>query len=276
MTTYTKPKDVSYTDMCIYIDDNIYKEQYDESLVYEYLYHIMVMLARNKYYFKTQAEYDYFGVFAATRLYSRLTDPKQFDESSKLQKIKSILNFAKATLYPLKVDFQKEHFFQEVKAKDDYSVLYNFQERVSESLYDLDKVEFQAYLYDIDKTIREHIKKIPYRGNKTLWTNIYTSCLLTILNRITLDNYSRKYLRGLKKDNLQTYKSTKRLLDRQKIDSVILFDIPDDFRDYVFVLVNEVFHIISKDLSDCINIEMPSSTTLKNILLSQTNEEYDE
>ena len=274
MTTYKKPKDVTYTEMCIYIDENIYKEKFDENLIYEYLYHIMVMLARNSYYFKTQEQYDYFGIYAATRLYMRLTDPRQFEENSKLQKVKSVLNFAKSILYPLKVTFQKEFFFQEVQQEENEKGYYNFQDRVSEVLYDLEKVEFSTYLMDIDKTIRNHIKNTQFYNDKKVWKNLYLSCLLTFLSMITLDKTSKKYLSNRCKNNLYIYKATKRLFERQKENCVILYNLDNEFHDYVFVLVNEVFHQITNDLSDCVSTEIPTQVSLKNLLLSQVEEEY--
>ena len=76
--TFTKPKDVSYTDMCRYIDDNIYTDNFDESLVYEYLYHIIFMLGKQAALFDKHMYYDYFALFGATRVYFRLVNKKQF------------------------------------------------------------------------------------------------------------------------------------------------------------------------------------------------------
>ena len=36
--TFKKPADITYTQMCIYIDDNIYNGTYDENTVFTYLY----------------------------------------------------------------------------------------------------------------------------------------------------------------------------------------------------------------------------------------------
>ena len=59
---YQKPKDVTYTEMCMYIDDNVYKDNFDERLVYEYIYHIVYMLAKKAQYFKKNSYYDDFAI----------------------------------------------------------------------------------------------------------------------------------------------------------------------------------------------------------------------
>ena len=71
---YTKPRDVSYTEMCIYIDEHIYSESYDENLIFEYLYHITLMLAKKNNYFNKLSDYDNFAIYGATHLFMRLID----------------------------------------------------------------------------------------------------------------------------------------------------------------------------------------------------------
>lgn len=51
--TYKKPAGVTYVQMCMYVDANIYKEQKQENLLYEYIYHICYMLACKSHFFHT-------------------------------------------------------------------------------------------------------------------------------------------------------------------------------------------------------------------------------
>ena len=83
--TFIRPKDVTYTDMCIYIDNNIYTDNYDVNTVYEYLYHIIFMLAKQSQLFNKHKYYDSFAIFGASRVYFRLTNKKQFELKSKLK-----------------------------------------------------------------------------------------------------------------------------------------------------------------------------------------------
>lgn len=274
--TYYKPKNMTYTDMCIYIDNNIYQDKFDENLIFEYLYHIMVMLARKKYYFKNSPTYDYFGLYSATYLYMRLTDPRQFEENAKITKIKSILNYAKSCLYSLKVSFEQQHYYQINQGSDyekDEDALNNYeiQNKLTETLNEIEKVEFGIYLNDIANTIKEQLRKIPYK--KSEWCNIYLSCLLSLLNRITLDKNSIEYLNQLKKGIQQQRKSIDRMYEKQRYNSVILYNLPDSMGPYIEVLVNEICTTIAQDLSTTVFETIPSNVNIKNLMMSSADQE---
>ena len=100
--TYPKPAGVSYTQMAIYIDEHIYSDTKDEEKLYIYMYHLAIMLATESAYYSTAEQYDQFGLFCATRLYLRYTNPKQFqmndDGSPKMKRIKSVLNYIKRVI----------------------------------------------------------------------------------------------------------------------------------------------------------------------------------
>ena len=101
---YTKPKDITYTEMAISIDEMAYSDNFDENLVFEYLYHLAYMLAVKGKFFNNSTDYNNFSIFTATRAFNRITSKKQFvldaNGSPKQSKIKSSLNYLKAILYP--------------------------------------------------------------------------------------------------------------------------------------------------------------------------------
>ena len=78
--TYTRPKDVTITAMCIYIDDHIYNGDYNEELVFEYLYHIVYSLSCKDKFFSRFEDYDAFALFCATKIFMRLIDKRQFTQ----------------------------------------------------------------------------------------------------------------------------------------------------------------------------------------------------
>ena len=45
MGMYNKPKSLSYTDICIWIDNNAYADSCDDEKLFEYLYYLTGMLA---------------------------------------------------------------------------------------------------------------------------------------------------------------------------------------------------------------------------------------
>ena len=200
---FKKPADVRYTDMAIWIDENAYLDDCDNVQLYEYLFHLVNMLAHRGCYFDTNAEYEDFSLSVANKLFLRLRNPKQAiliegSGKTKLPQIKSILNYIKRTIYPAKMDYERDRTTKTSQLKVD--VLNNF---ISNSLAynsskiedSLSKVEFNEYLDKIVYIIREYLYNIPYISDITTWHNIYMSCLLSFLNSITLSNASKEKLR---------------------------------------------------------------------------------
>jgi hypothetical protein len=130
------------------------------------------MLARKGRYFNKAQYYEDFATFLATQLFFRIKNPKQFDDNSKMNKIKSILNYIKAIIYSRKIVFEQEYYSQIISqplSEDDaveYDVEYSFADRISESVDELSRVEFDLCLHDIVKTIRNFLVRIPYRKDK--------------------------------------------------------------------------------------------------------------
>ena len=54
------------------------------------------------------------------------------------------------------------------------------------------KVEVESYLLKINKTIKQFLQYSPYYNDKVMMHNIYISCMLTLLNQITLSNTNKK------------------------------------------------------------------------------------
>lgn len=161
--------------MCIYIDNNVYREDLtdaENTLIFEYLAQIVNMLAHKYKYFNKNAYYEDFALYMATELYLRLKNPKQFkfDKNGKpqLPRIKSILNYAKKTLYPRKVDFEQKHYSQVLSPKSsndgaEYQIDYSFSDKLIETVDDMRLSDFNMYLEDITKTLKAFLKKIPYK-----------------------------------------------------------------------------------------------------------------
>ena len=264
---YKKPSNVTYTEMCIYIDENVYKENHNEELIYQYLYHISYMLAKKASLFNKNHYYDDFAIFCAGKLYMRLLNKKQYeyDEEGnpKLEKIKSILNYTKKLLYPLKVDFEQEEYSQTITPQQIESEnTYSFNQILNSYIDNLDFCDFNLTLNDVEKTCNKFLKTIPYKENTKEWLNIYTSVLLTFLNMVTLNNK--------KVDRLKHLSSTNRLTDTHIINAfkeeintkAILFHLDENMNDYIIVLARELKNIIAKDLSDILDINVSNNIEL--------------
>ena len=118
--SWKKDPKLKYTDLCIYIDENIPKlaepGKYPEieNKIYNYLWLLVKALAIKKCMFNNFEDYDGFATHSANRLFFALR--KNYQNQGKtikgklIRPIKSCLNYTKALLYPMKVEYQNETF----------------------------------------------------------------------------------------------------------------------------------------------------------------------
>lgn len=243
--TFQKPKDVTYTEMAIYIDNNIYTKDFDAYTIYQYIYHLIYMLAVKRCFFNKSQYYDDFSIVSASRVYMRMTDKRQFelDENGepKLAKIKSVLNYIKSIMYPMKVAFEQEHYSQVVSEEvGDESPIKPSDVSLDSSSFI--SIEILDYLKDLPRVIEKYLMKIPRVRNSNEWLNIHTSCLLTLLNCFTLT-----------RDKIESLENKENITDGyiEKLyssDDVILFHLDKEKHDYIQVLTRELKNYIYKEL----------------------------
>ena len=156
-----------YTDLCIFIDQNIPNiinpgEHPDiEDTVYNYLWLVVKALAIKARMFNDFQDYDPYAFYAANRLFFALR--KNYNNQGKtikgkeIRPIKSCLNYMKALLYPMKIEYQNETFReildeQFISKKFDS---FNFKEQLRESAKaSLGVTEnFREYIYTSFKNI---------------------------------------------------------------------------------------------------------------------------
>ncbi len=272
MTYYKKPTDVTYTQMCIWIDENVYKENCDDNLVFEYLYHISRMLAYKRRFFEKASYYDDFAIFCATRIFMRFRDKKQFEETHKLKKIKSVLNYTKSILYALKVAFESEEYAQNYNnfQKEEYCPNIDFHSSLVSSIDGIKLSNFSSCLNDSLNTVKNFVNKLPHKDDLEL-QNIYTSCILSLLNSLVLSNKNKEKLQNLKQNDRLKMEHIDKLFKKERDDCVLLYHLDLSMKNYIKVLVNEIRHLISEDLSNLLNEDIESESSIKNILLSSLN-----
>lgn len=263
--TYQKPSNITYTQMCIYIDTHIYSGNYDESLVYQYLYHLTYMLSRKMKYFDHNDDYDHFSLYLASKLYLRLTN-------SKKPHIKSILNYLKRIIGVQRITWQQEFGIQYYK---EGSQLYYFANHdLAQALVDeasiYDHKSYDTIISDINNIIWNHLKKIPFKKNSPEWYNIYISVVLSLTNSITPTIEQIDTLlsatSGTKDHALNnTYKHLREL-------DPILFHLDESMKSYIKVLVMEVRHAIAAEFSEEYNYYISSEDIMKNLLVNTYTE----
>lgn len=264
MKTFEKPVNVSYTDMCIYIDDNIYKEKHNVETVYKYLYLIIHMLSSNQQLLKSKY-LDDFSLFAATKVYFRLTNPDQFIKNTqgeyKLSKVKSVLNYIKSSLYFLKVDFEQSEYFQDIsQSLENVDLNFNFDNVISKSLSQMDLVDFELTMGDIPKTCEKFLSRIPYTRDNPMWHNIYVSTLMTFTSMCTLTYKQAKRISELSDTNHIKQYHYERFYSEESLKP-ILYHVPQSMGPYIIVLARQLKQIIGRDLSDIIKTKVDNDVT---------------
>lgn len=280
---FTKPTNLKYTDLCIYVDSLIQKDEPTEqelNLAFEYIYHIGFMLAHKHKYFNKNFYYEEFAIYLATEVMYRLFfNPrlKELDENGEpvLTKIKSVLNYMKAVIYGRKIDFEQQTYSQKISKLESAE---NFSYTYNDDLYrSLKETDIKLYFNSISKTIKHIVfDNNFYKNDKLLMKNIYISCLLTVLNSFTFSEDDIEKLNTTYSSIDSKYRLLSRLYSKNREESLILYHLDDKYKDYIKVLSNKIYKCIKEDLSELSSQSFAlSDDAITNILYLEINgEEY--
>lgn len=273
-----KPKELKYTDMAIWVDEHAYTKDCDDEQLFVFLYWLSQMLSKKRRLFRSNATYDDFCMFYAGNLYARLKDDKPHGKDGhKLPQIKSILNYMKTTIFGHKKKFEEFNLIneEEPEAEEDTESNYYMHSIVSSEVDGLLKVEIGSYLHDICRTARAFLSSSPYVKNRVLWNNIYLSCILTIINGVTLSVGDKKYfnsLAGYEKARMNFLCSC---YERERESPAILYHVPEKMRGYVEVQAKRIRHKITEDLSGMIRVPLMNEDTMRGIMYNDIRDKED-
>lgn len=247
--TFNKPKGLKYTDMCIYIDENMKwctkTGEYPiiEATIYEYLYHIFYALACKGNYFTNFEDYDQFSLYAAARLYIMLRN-KYIKQGTVMRgkevvPVKNTLDYIKNVMPHFRVDYQNQTF----------AAVFNPEAKHNTNIIEADlkasiRADYQSPLEDdfyetarqIPKIIKKVIKKSPYKNDKLMCRKLYMSCLLTFISDITIPSVFKNKLSKTKKvkDDVASR------IYQYNIEAPILWHLDPSLSDYVRLLVTQI------------------------------------
>ena len=257
---YTKPKDVRYVDMCIYIDNIVKRGNPTEdevNLIFEYLYHLSFMLSHKHKYFNKSHYYEEFSIYLASEVMYRLFyNPKLFkkDENGDplMLPVKSVLNYMKAIIYGRKCVFENENYSQKITEKKldqlDYTSSLNL--KLQDTLIYNIEADIDIYLKTLSKEIRSIIStNCVYKNDKILFNHIYLSCLLSVINSFTFTETDMSNIESTYSLPKSKYKYITKMYKKNRDNCVILYNLPDSYYDYIKILVRRIFNKLREDIA---------------------------
>ena len=282
---FHKPPNLKYTDLAIYIDNNLDKvvetgKNPDvENKIYEYLYHILYALACKKGFFNNFDDYEDFAIYGAGELFMTMKN-KQLNagktiRGKEVKPIVSSLNFIKSVLFPLKINYQRLNFegvFNPEVGHDTDTITENMKESIrAEYRSDL-KEDFETILKEFPVQLHKILLNTPYKNDETMIQRLYISCLLTFLNDVTVPNKL--------KNRLQKYRQ---LIDDDKLTKMyrynptetLVWHLPNHMKNYVRFLVTKTKFWVSDELTNLRNSSELTDDILNNIIRS-AYEQYDD
>jgi hypothetical protein len=267
---YKKPAGMRYTEMCQYIDANVSKlinpgEFPDiEATVYNYLWLLVKALAIKKCMFKKFEDYDGYSFYAATRLFLALRknylNQGKVIKGKQIKPIKSCLNYTKALLYPMKIEYQRETF-KEIIEEEFVSKQFDafaYKEQLKSEARDSEEISSKLKLYlqeafsQQSRLLDELLRKSPFGPSTPEYKNLKISILL---NSINILQAKKKLV----------------VTDQQ---SVVLWHLPKNMTNYVKILVKEFFTAIKLEIMDCCREASPTDDTLDAILQANWEESF--
>ena len=241
------------------------ESEYNEYLIYEYIYHIINMLAHKMKFFDHADDYDHFALYLASIIYMRLINRKK-------PRIKSILNYIKRVIGVRKITFQEQFLLPstlkdtKVYSFDNYALM-NYLVDES-SLYD--STAFNDIVYSLEDIVYIYLQKIPFKRDSVEWYNIYISVILTLLNSITpTDLQMKKIKEALPKNKDEVID---KIYKELRNAPAILYHLDNSMQPYIKALAVEIKHAISAEMSRECKYFISPDNTLKNLLINTYTE----
>ena len=266
---YTAKGNEKYTDLAIYFDENFYSKERDDEKCYRAMYLIYYMLACKKQYFRAFDDYDTFAQYAATTVYIRFLNKWRRGE-----RIKSLLNYAKASVYPLCINFKKQEFNEPIVSNEDPSLLWTYRIKMREAIQEqynegLPESIVESFK-EVPKMIKEILDETPYVDDKIVYGRLYKSCLISLIKSFTLSKYSEESIEKRNEKDVDVSKEfLAKTFKREQEDAITLWRLDDSMRDYVDLLVKKIKYKMSDEINDVIRSYALPVDTIDDILTTQ-------
>ena len=248
---FKRPKDLKIVDMCQIVDKLIQQDEWTEKEkddIVRYLYFIVYSISKRKKYFYNTNDCDDFSIYFAEQLYYRFTN-----RDKGLDKIKSCLNYINPILYGRILNWQQNDKFIELLEDTNSTEKYNLGRYIDPIAYK-EQIRTEIELSDRDGLIRSiynEIENLPklvkrvssltqFKNDKSITNNLYISCMLSLVNSITLNTKLEEAMQQKRENNTlrDSYIIENRLKNIE--DTIILWHLDSSLKNLVKVLINRV------------------------------------
>lgn len=267
---WAKPANLRYVDLCIFVDQNVprlLEEDCPEDLkdtIYNYLWLLVKALAIKKRMFTSFQDYDGYAFYAANRLYfalkKNLENQGKTVKGKEIRPIKSCLNYTKALLYPMKIEYLREEyninaseaetskkfdaFVWKQKIKEDVWYQQGAAEDFKDSVYD--------FFTSFGVTLANVLEKAPFSKETLDYKRIKISILLNVLS------------------NLRQRKG----IDAELV-TVILWKLPKSTGNYIRVFMKELGTAIKQEIMSDYNSKLIDDRIIDYMLTNPDGEFID-
>lgn len=224
-------------------------------------------------------DYDDYSLYGASHVYLRLINPRQFlpeEDAKSMPRIKSVLNFIKHILYPLKVNYQKQTLNELFRDKyNESDQRDNIKTNFSIECYNKDfiSIDIENYLQSLPKIIKKFLKDTPYYKDKVMTKHLYMSCLITLLRNITLSNHNKNKIENRIKNEYRCKDSLfNDMQEEEALNAPITFRLDNSYKEYIRVLNNQLKTIIIKDIREILKYYDLSEDIIQDILFDNIEE----
>jgi hypothetical protein len=241
---YTKPANKTYVDLAIEFDAEFYSGHRDDNKLYKYMYLLYYMLSCKKKYFQKFEDYDAYSQFAATTIYMRFIKKEKQGE-----RIKSVLNYCKSTLYSLKVMYQNDTFNEvwtegdnnsgSMKSTMDAKVQADYNEDLKTALIEGFK--------QLPKIVWKVIQETPYKNDSLMCNSLYLSCMLSLIEAFTPTAKTESKMKDVNKDSDAILLKS---IDKDRNNSIILWHLDESLAPYIQTLTNKIRAELSKEVEN--------------------------
>jgi len=267
---WKKPADLKYTDLCIFIDQNIKNIEHPgehpeiEDKVYNYIWLVIKALAIKKCMFNNFQDYDPYAFYGANRIFfalrKNLWNQGKTIKGKEIKPIKSCLNYIKALLNPMKIEYQNETFREIIN-----------EEFVSKKF---DAFAFREQMRDsarVDQGVNEQFKSYVINSFQNI-----SAMLDTVLSKSPFSPKSMDYKKLKISLMLNTINSLrlKKKLDPD-LPTIILWKLPKSMSSYVRILLKEFYAAVMTEIMECHNAANISDTVIDHILQNPNDERAD-